>query len=564
MTSEDERRGLTRWVVMASLAIAWMIPLALGQQAADAHPDTPYTAIVGGREARFVFPLPHRDYWEFGGPAEKETTEFEWSVQVGNDAKRYTFGIFVTESPGAVRTTSQQPPAFFGHDKVLVAPVSGGDATLVSEARVYARPGGLASSPDYQRLVIVIDDPASLRLLFYDQPALATFREKFPGQTPVTHFVPVTYLDYDYLPPVHRLDATWTKAYSDLGLPVQRIEPVAVAISENGRCAAVAGVGKLEVIDSTGQLLWRWNYAQTNRLITPGTLALSPSCDEIAMTGSSSYKYTWVADRGGRTAYVHTTSTPLAVAFDHQGKLVVIGTGGNDVLLLTTGGKLRWKKEVKNGLDIVGQLSFSSDNRSILVRGGYGVGVLNLDGRPVWTYSANGMSAALDLHTFVAWWQPSHGGGVGHVAALDKSGKELWSKFSYDPGAVISPTGDKIIARINVNQSLSKEEGPDSDDWEMNLQVISRDGAAIRTLPVQDATPVAVSPDGERVLVKTPFGIEEVGLDGNRLLEIPLGEWPVLNEVLVADDFGGVLVLARTNQGAELSWYSLKGRASGQ
>ena len=365
--------------------------------------------------------------------------------------------------------------------------------------------------------------------------------------------------------PPRQLDAAWTKAYPNPEFP--RLRPMSVTISENGRCAAVAANGTLEVINSTGRTTWRWDYGQINRFITPGTLAISPFCDAIAMAGNSGYKYTWVADRQGHSAYVRTASTPLAVTFDHEGKFVAIGTGGEDVLLITRRGKLKWKRTLEQGWGLVGQLSFSSDNRSILVRGGYLVGALDLDGGIVWSNTGLiRMSAARDLQTFVGWFQPGHGTSHGIVVALDRAGKELWTKDSQDPGAVISPSGDRIVARLSVGKQPSNtkpkqtprnEDSLDEDDCETALQVVSRDGAVLTTLPVQDGTPIAISPDGERVLVRTQFGIEALELNGNRLFGIPLARWH-FDDALVAEDFSALLIVVRNGTNEQLKWYNLK------
>src|SRR5271166_6360541 len=71
-------------------------------------------------------------------------------------------------------------------------------------------------------------------------------------------------------PPSPRLEAAWIKSYPNLEPPPGQIRAVAVALSESGHCVAVAGDGVLEVLSSSGQLMWSWKYGAINRFITPG------------------------------------------------------------------------------------------------------------------------------------------------------------------------------------------------------------------------------------------------------------------------------------------------------
>ena len=59
--------------ILSLLAIATCATWSLGQENNSAAKDTPYTATVSDTEARFVFPIPVCDGWEFGGPAKEET-----------------------------------------------------------------------------------------------------------------------------------------------------------------------------------------------------------------------------------------------------------------------------------------------------------------------------------------------------------------------------------------------------------------------------------------------------------------------------------------------------------
>jgi hypothetical protein len=339
---------------------------------------------------------------------------------------------------------------------------------------------------------------------------------------------------------------------------------MSVAAAMNGKCVAIAGSGAVEVLDNSGLPSWRWEYGQTNRFIkpgekfgyiTPGGVAVSPTCDTVAIVGYAGYPYVWIGDRGGRRISIHTTSTPLSVGFDRRGEQIAIGTGGRDVFLYSTTGELKWKTTLQQWCCVVRRLSFSKDNRSIVVHD-WGVAVLRVDGSIAWASMRNGMNAADDLQTFVAWWEPNHGPGIGRVFGLDDSGHELWSKFTSSTGGVISPDGSRIIVRVNQNQQPTEEDGFNAGEQQSSLQVLSRKGELVATLPSVKGAPIAISPDGSRILLSTETGVLEMNLTGKRLFEIPV-ERSDSTRTIVADDFSGFLIVRRTRD-VQLQWYSLK------
>lgn len=346
----------------------------------------------------------------------------------------------------------------------------------------------------------------------------------------------------------------WTKPYVSAE-PTGPLHPVAVALSPTAKCAAVAHEGVVSVFDVSGQPRWSWNYAKVNRYIQPASLALSPTCDAVAVVGTSGYKYTWLAQRRGGARPLATTSTPMGAAFDHTGEHLALGTAGQDVFLFTLTGRQKWKTTFRG---IVQDLEFSDDDRFVLVRG-WGIGVLRLDGTVVWSAGEDKGVASRDLSTFVTWSEPPHGPGIGSTVALDGQGGHLWStrKFSSTVGAIVSSTGDRIAAWINENQKPVEEDGYRSDH-PMTLQVLTRSGDLVTTIPAQRGTLLAFSPDGTRILLRTKIAIQEVDLEGRVRQSIPLDNqdlvWPT---VIVAGDYSGLLVLqGRLN--ARVQWFHLR------
>jgi len=332
---------------------------------------------------------------------------------------------------------------------------------------------------------------------------------------------------------------------------------MAVALSDGARCVGVAGKGVVEVLNSSGAPMWSWNYGAINRFITPGALAISPGCDKIALAGDSGYKYVWFADRKSHARGVPVVGTPLSLAFDRSGQLVAVGTGASTMFLFTSAGSLKWKVPLqKTGYCLVTGMSFSKDNRFILIRNGC-AGVVSLDGAVIWTRWDDGMNAAEDLQTFVAWWEPNHGPGIPILSVLDASGKELWSRYLGVLGGVISPSGDKISARLNVNQNPTERDyyADSASGQEAHLQVLSRDGTLLKNLP-EEGTPIAFLPRGGRLVLRIQSAIEGVDLSGRFLFRIPVSV-NVCSQILIAED-AGVIVVFRTITEPELRWYQTR------
>jgi len=314
----------------------------------------------------------------------------------------------------------------------------------------------------------------------------------------------------------------------------------------------------LEVLGVDGRTLWNWNYGAINRFIVAGPLAVSPMCDQVALAGYSGYKKVWLVDRRGRAKPLSMSSTPLSVAFDRDDKSLAVGTGGNSILLYGVDGKLLWKKIFQPWCCLPTGISFSADNRFLLIREG-GAGVLQRDGSVVWTSGAEGMNASRDLQTFVTWAEPNHGPGGGGIAVLDKYGKTIWEKLSDGPSAAITSAGDKIVARVAINQNPTREDL--EEPLETNVQVFSRDGSILKVFPHVDGRPVAISPSGDCVVVDSQEGIEGIRLDGKPIFSIGL-DHTYFSTVIFAEDFSGALVFSR-NLDPQLSWYKLTCEASG-
>ncbi len=292
----------------------------------------------------------------------------------------------------------------------------------------------------------------------------------------------------------------WSRSY-----PTLKEQRVSLALSDGARCTAIAGGGEVEVLDAAGQGGGRrWGGRGEALKFRLG----------VALRGG------WW-DGGGRLCGEEFGKRGFGVR-----NAPFWGRG------LRTDGSVVWTGACN--------------------------GVVRADGSVVWTGAFGaapwtiGMNASRDLRTFVSWEGYPHSPDIGQVRMLDESGKQLWRKFSEDPAAVVTPAGDKIVARFDVDQDLQETQEP----LEMKLQVLSRDGALLKDFPNVDGKPIAISPDGERVLIQTQAEIEGIDLNGTRLFAIALNP-TAYRIVLVAEDFSGILVFSRGTD-SQLRWYKVK------
>ena len=121
---------------------------------------------------------------------------------------------------------------------------------------------------------------------------------------------------------------------SDAGAPFKRW-------ASSNDCIAVATSTTVYAVSAAGESMWSWNYRRSSRFLNDGReyssapLALSTSCDRVALAGDSGYKYVWVAGRDIEAKSIPTVGTPLMTAFSLDGDFLAISTGASRGDLLT-------------------------------------------------------------------------------------------------------------------------------------------------------------------------------------------------------------------------------------
>jgi hypothetical protein len=146
----------------------------------------PYTVSVLASEARFVFPLPLRREWEwYQTTTADRSREYRFSVALQNRDQGYELGFFLFKPPGA-KPTRGSVDALLRAGQTSVAAVVGGRTSVLPDARARLR---VATT----RLMLVVDDQKTLRLLFSDRPNHATFNIDIPGEDTTTKQVTIAY-----------------------------------------------------------------------------------------------------------------------------------------------------------------------------------------------------------------------------------------------------------------------------------------------------------------------------------------------------------------------------------
>jgi len=170
-----------------ALALLFLAPTACAcAQSIVATASGQPSAVVDSAGARFAFPLPHQAVWSWALPTTPANlAEYDWTVQVRNQGRDYTFGFLYFKPPGADpgRGSFQD---LLDAGQASVAVISANNASVVDSAIIEA-----AAQQD--TLWIRVRQRQTLTLLFSDHPSTVLLTVIRPGQRPDTVRVPVVY-----------------------------------------------------------------------------------------------------------------------------------------------------------------------------------------------------------------------------------------------------------------------------------------------------------------------------------------------------------------------------------
>ena len=269
---------------------------------------------------------------------------------------------------------------------------------------------------------------------------------------------------------------------------------VNVAWSPASACLAVATETTIHVLDIAGHPLWTWNFHQTNRLIRADTLIVSPSCDAVAVSGGTDYKYVWRADRRGGHAYVKTVGTPSTLNFDRRGDFLAIGTRASYAYVLSPEMAVRWSGPLRDlPIKWPGEIVLPAPTESVEFGKAAVWSLLDAG----WFYQGVGDDASDDGQWRVAWSAPYRGGsgtGIigfwgpgadGYKARYRSNGPPRWSVNMGCPSGWITRDGRFVIATGDLHHSDYPQEeircGGDGEQF--TTYVFDRNGHIVLTWP---------------------------------------------------------------------------------
>ncbi len=145
-----------------------------------------FRAIVEPDSAKFFFPFANQPVWEWDCASTPDNTlEYMWAVEVQNGDRAFQFGYMHYKGPGfSAKRGTFDALLLLGQRSVFEHTSSG-----------YLRIPGAVVSVSYVRdaLVVSIDDPDTLHLLFSEHPSQARFQTVVRGERHTIEGVRVKY-----------------------------------------------------------------------------------------------------------------------------------------------------------------------------------------------------------------------------------------------------------------------------------------------------------------------------------------------------------------------------------
>lgn len=291
---------------------------------------------------------------------------------------------------------------------------------------------------------------------------------------------------------------------------------VSAAVAADGSCVAVVTQqptpGRIVLFDKNGAHVW--DVAPPQVLTIP--VAVAPGCAFVAFDGSresdlrsSTPKGTvGLQRRGAPPLAIGVDGRPSSIAISRAADLIAIGTEGRTNLVLASPDG-RVVRSLQRFTATAPRLSFSADDKFIIVSGWYGVGVITRAGETVWgPWPVGGPSkrtdwrridASLDLRWFAAEQGPMHGPDGGSYALLSNTGEVVWQGPPvWGADAKVAPDGSFFVA-----VGRERRQGMEIDDGApARVMVIDQSGRALASVTMPRPALEAISPDGRFILMR--------------------------------------------------------------
>jgi hypothetical protein len=303
------------------------------------------------------------------------------------------------------------------------------------------------------------------------------------------------------------------------------------AFSPGTACVGIATDSTVVVVSAAGQRLWAWDYKRANRLIRARDLAVNKSCDTVAFTGDSDYKFVWLARKNGTRTPIALKSTPSKVAFGVDTPFLAVATALPAVYGFSLQGDAQWTSKG----DQESAPTRSLQDRKALSR-------IN----PFSWFDT--ISLSDDLRTEVRAGEPNHGPGHGWVRMARGDGAS-WSKTVECQSALVSHDGSWVVIRGQILPDDTPDGRGGCDD--MSLTVIGVDGRVAHTWRAPTGALLGVSADDKHFVLQQQNVTEGLALDGTVAWSISTPH----QDVIVSRD-GRVLVSKETH-GSSVALYRL-------
>jgi hypothetical protein len=145
------------------------------------------TGVVTPLVAEFLIPVAHEGPWRWARAHTPDNAlEFRWELSVMSRDAEYQFGFSMFKFPGSKEGAGNLDELLKAGQASLWRIASDGGGSLVQGAKVSATAGNGG-------IVVRVSDPASLRLLFGDRPAVATAFAKTPDSSRESQEVSIEY-----------------------------------------------------------------------------------------------------------------------------------------------------------------------------------------------------------------------------------------------------------------------------------------------------------------------------------------------------------------------------------
>jgi hypothetical protein len=342
---------------------------------------------------------------------------------------------------------------------------------------------------------------------------------------------------------------------------------VSAAVAADGSCVAVVAEqplpGRIVLFDKNG--LRAWEFAPPQVITSP--IAVAPGCAFVAFEASRDADLRTSTPQGtvglkrrdGPLQAVRVDGRPDSIAISHTADLIAIGTEGRmNIVLASPDGRV--VRALQRFTATAPQLSFSVDDRLIVVNGWYGVGVITRAGENVWGPWPMGgpgkrtdwrrIDASRDLQWFAAEQGPMHGPDGGSFALLASTGEVAWQGPPvFGATAKIAPDGSYFVA-----VGRERRQGVEIDDGAPGrVDVMDRTGRVLASKTMPRPVLEAISPDGRFIVAREIDARAQIWVVGRDRALAPAWRVGPVDTYAVSAESGLIV----TWSGGEISGYTM-------